>query len=123
MKSTPPAAMSQTSLPSQTGPIAARTVRRSSSVRATSRRTMPTPKSKPSRPAETASIPETIAYQRASMVGVLTWRGRAALDLVEDVHDEEHAQQQVQPGKPQRCEDDVARVHEGRVGVRGAHQA
>ena len=33
MNSTPPAAISQTSLPSHTGPIAARTIRRSSSVR------------------------------------------------------------------------------------------
>ncbi len=37
MNKTPPAAISQTSLPSQTGPMAASTVRRSWSVRATKR--------------------------------------------------------------------------------------
>ena len=49
--STPPDARSQTSFPSQRGPIAASTVRRSASVRATNVWTMPAPKSKPSRTA------------------------------------------------------------------------
>src|SRR5690625_3881612 len=48
-KVAPPAGMSHTSLPSHTGPIVLSMTRRSRSSRATGRRSMPTPKSKPSR--------------------------------------------------------------------------
>ena len=44
----PPATISQTSLPSQTGPIVWITARFSASVRPTARISMPTPKSNPS---------------------------------------------------------------------------
>ena len=33
--------------------------------------------------------------------GVLMRRGRAAIDFLEDLHDEEHAEQQIQPGEAQ----------------------
>ncbi len=44
----PPATISQTSFPSQTGPMALRASRRSTSSRPMARLSMPTPKSKPS---------------------------------------------------------------------------
>ena len=48
-KVAPPATSSQTSLPSQTGPMVLIATLRSVSVRPTQGRSMPTPKSKPSR--------------------------------------------------------------------------
>ena len=39
-------------------------------------------------------------------------RGRAAVDFFENLHDEKDAQQLVQPGEAQGCEDHVARVDE-----------
>jgi hypothetical protein len=49
MKSTPPAAMSQTSFPFQIGPIAPVASSRSGSLRGRTRCSAPTPRSKPSR--------------------------------------------------------------------------
>src|SRR5215467_10453560 len=88
--SAPPDATSHTSLPSQYGPMAASTWRRSVSPRATKGETMPAPRSKPSSATYSANIIAAMAYQVSNMHGLPTaapgrrqWR-RAVGDLAPD---------------------------------------
>ena len=67
MNSTPPAAISQTSLPSQNGPMAAKTVRRSASDLATNKCSTPAPKSKPSSTTYAINIKPSSANQSSAM--------------------------------------------------------
>ena len=49
-------------------------------------------------------------------------RGRAAFDFLEDLDDEEHAEEQVKASEAQYGEDNITRIDQLRVGIGRAHQ-
>src|SRR5216684_4582575 len=96
-KSAPPAASSQTSFPSQNGPMAASTCRRSESVRATKGERIPAPRSKPSSATYMANISAAIANHSSNMGALHAGpcdrpeRPRTVGDLPSDQEEEQDA--------------------------------
>ena len=107
MNKTPPAAISQTSLPSQTGPIAASTVRRSL-VGAGD-------EAMHNAGAEVEAVQHDIGgeHRRDDREpdrfhhNVLVSGLRATIDFLQNLGDKEKSQQQIQPRKAQQGEDHV----------------
>src|SRR5262252_967401 len=127
--SAPPAATSHTSLPSQYGPMAASTWRRSVSPRATKGETMPAPRSKPSSATYSANIIAAMAYQVSNMHGLPTaapgrrqWR-RAVGDLAPDQEQEQDTEEEVETGEADQGEDHGPGVDSGARAMRGAEEA
>src|SRR5262249_44779996 len=103
--------------------MAESTVRRSWSVFATNRCTMPAPKSKPSRTTYTVNIRAMITNHAVAPPSLLrglrgrSVRHRPARDLTPDEIEEQDAEHEVQPHVTQRREGDVAAAHVGRGAV------
>src|SRR5688572_28340619 len=102
MNRTPPAAISQTSFPSQNGPIDWITRWRSASVLPTKRRSAPAPKSKPSRTAYaisvSASTPNHSSIMGCSRIAVAFGRmiHRTVRHLATDQEQVEDAEHEVE---------------------------
>src|SRR5579875_2301695 len=126
--------ISQTSFPSQTGPIARRMKRRSLSVRAAIRWIMPAPRSKPSSSTYMVSINVTRINQSVDIVLLLLslslptqqshislflhWLFRAlfrTFERLDDYHQNiEQAEEEVHSGEAQQCENDIPCRKQGR---------
>src|SRR5579862_6823260 len=113
--------MSQTSLPSHTGPMERMTRARSAAVRATKRWMMPAPMSKPSRTTYMASMAATRQNQRAPMVLVRRGAGGAgnfearlgfaagtAFDFAIDEEEEKNGEHGIHAGEADEREPDAA---------------
>src|SRR5437870_12742535 len=108
--SVPPAAISQTSFPSHTGPIERSTRRRSASERATTRWIAPAPRSKPSRITYMIPMKASRQNQRSPMpasVGRPLGLG-AVRDLAINEEESEQGEERVHARQAAACETRVA---------------
>src|SRR5215212_595656 len=127
--------MSQTSLPSHTGPTARMIVRRSRSSLAAKRCIVPAPRSKPSRRTYMAiinatkmnqivsTIPPSLGRQTFGRFQCLLIAFRPVGDLANHEHDVQEAHDQVHPSEPYECEEDAARGDQGRDALRRPEDA
>src|SRR6476646_175619 len=132
----PPPASSQTSLPSQTGPMVRITVRRSWSVLAMNRCSTPAPRSKPSRTTYAVIIIATsqnhmksirrflLRYRiRIAGIQVLSGRARAVRDLAIDEHQKQDCQHGVKAHEAEQGKQPVAGMNVFRIALAGAHES
>src|SRR3954451_10442236 len=127
-----PATISQTSLPSQNGPIAFRAVWRSRSSRPTIVCSMPTPKSKPSRTKNPVQKKATTMNQKVSSdmsvgqggdgLARLGLVGQAAPGVAEHQHELRDTERDVQEREDDEADHDLGRADRRRDAVRGLHQ-
>src|SRR5215208_3601729 len=117
--------MSQTSLPSHTGPMARRTRRRSGSFFATKGCMAPAPRSKPSRSTYMVSMKATRMNQSVStflslgskalaLGPLLALSNRAVGHLAYHQHEVEEAHDEVHPREADQSKEHVARGDQGR---------
>src|SRR6476646_3051266 len=132
----PPPASSQTSLPSQTGPMVRITVRRSWSVLAMNRCRTPAPRSKPSRTTYAVIITATsqnhmksirrflLGYRvRIAGIHVFSDCARAMRDLTIDQHQKQNRQHGVKSHEAEQRKQSVTGMNVFGVALTGAHES